>query len=501
MRRARCWWVLIVLACQPTAETPPALLPEALRVGTPVAPVFGDPLATGDAQTGHFATLIHEGLVVAGDSLVIRPGVAERWERQKKTLRFHLHPDVRFADGTPLELADVRYSLERLVDPANPNPLAGALAALEGVDRFRKGQVDSVAGIVCVDSLTVELRFTRFYGPILEALADPRAAIVQADSSRSPSQGLGPWHLESATRLVPRPHYHNRPPELSALEWVVVADAPQGFSAGSVDCIEVAGDAPPGALAARTSWALDAVALDCKKYPFDSRRVRQALHFGADLSELSKGIWQGAAPVALGPLPPGMPGDGGVADPYRFDSDWARELLEAAGLPRGFHMDVVYSGAADASTVDALRLALRPIGIELRLVAAGAGEYQRLAAGGHADAVLIHLEPPVLSPAIWMRRLFHSTEFGAGGNVARFESRAVDRALSRIDRTYDPSARARHLAELEAALHRAAPWLFLWHPPRRVAVAARVVGYTPMPDRRLERYLDVRLVGASDARP
>src|SRR5690606_34349293 len=64
--------------------------------------------------------------------------LAESWEFVEPTrLRATLHEGVSYSDGTPLDAAAVKASLERLLDPATAAPgrfVVSAIASVEVVD-------------------------------------------------------------------------------------------------------------------------------------------------------------------------------------------------------------------------------------------------------------------------------------------------------------------------------------------------------------------------------
>jgi ABC-type oligopeptide transport system substrate-binding subunit len=85
-------------------------------------------LSTMDVQTMtwiqdfRMARLVFEGLVRADiftPNYEPRPGVAERWEvsDDKRTYTFHLRPDARWNNGTPVTAADFLYSWRRAMLP------------------------------------------------------------------------------------------------------------------------------------------------------------------------------------------------------------------------------------------------------------------------------------------------------------------------------------------------------------------------------------------------
>ena len=74
------------------------------------------------------------------------------------------------------------------------------------------------------------------------------------------------------------------------------------------------------------------IGLNNQLAPFDDVRVRQAFNYGLDKQRLIDTFAGGNALIANGPLPPGMPGYGGLdGESYPYDVEKARALLAEAG--------------------------------------------------------------------------------------------------------------------------------------------------------------------------
>ncbi|MGD8394096.1 MAG: ABC transporter substrate-binding protein [Candidatus Eiseniibacteriota bacterium] len=504
--------VLLLAGCDRGASSERASSPAPpapIVIPIDVDPGLVDPLRASDPRVARVSVLLHEGLCVLDDSVHVRPGVARHWEltHRGKRLRLELDPRARFAAGRRVEPRDVRFTLERLLDPRSASPCAVDLGRLEGASAFRSGKVDSVSGIVLVDSATVELRFAPVAGAILTCLADPAAAVVP--DGLGPGEvppGLGPWEVAArvpgrSLTLVHRAGYHGETPRWPELELRVIDDAwhrRQAFESGAIDLLELAPGLPPptGRLAPHvvevTDWSVLAIAINCRKYPFDRWRVRQALNYAIDVQPLIDELLGGAGRRAAGPLSPTLPGDAAGLECFRHDPAWARELLQAAGFARGFHFEVWYEdGPLARRVLEALQHQLRRVGVELEPVAASARDIAAAIDAGTLDAALCRLRPGMLGAHAFLDERFHSGRFGATGNVARYESRGVDRLLGRMRRTYDAGDRDALARQLEEQLHEAAPWVYLWHPERRVALAPGIAGYRIAPDPRLERFLSI----------
>jgi len=132
------------------------------------------------------------------------PGMPEQVDeetyiiRVRPTAKFHDTPQIRkdFPDlaGRPVTAEDIRYSIERQVNPESPQ------SALY----YRKGQWESVDKIELIDDLTLRITTKGPLAPFLHYLADRNAAIIakelvdENDEMNHPSRmvGSGPFILD-----------------------------------------------------------------------------------------------------------------------------------------------------------------------------------------------------------------------------------------------------------------------------------------------------------------
>src|SRR6185503_18863934 len=153
---------------------------------------------------------IFETLVTTpDDSTDTVPGVAESWQIAPDGLAwtFKLRRNVRFHDGTPLDAAAVKFTFDRIIDPAHPHAKSGKWS-------FVAGYLASVKSVDVVDPLTVRLTLKYPTSSLLALLALPNCAIVSptafakapADFNAQPV-GSGRYRFEKwepGTRLVLR---------------------------------------------------------------------------------------------------------------------------------------------------------------------------------------------------------------------------------------------------------------------------------------------------------
>ena len=122
------------LACAKSALKPPAK-------DTFVRHLIGDPAAldpiTMNEEFGlRVMEMLFKPLVAIDKDRRIVPGLALSWavSPDGRTYTFALDPKARWEDGTPVTSEDVRFTLERILDPkAGATNWRGALEDLEGV--------------------------------------------------------------------------------------------------------------------------------------------------------------------------------------------------------------------------------------------------------------------------------------------------------------------------------------------------------------------------------
>src|SRR5262245_53973680 len=133
----------MLLAAPATAQTPR----EVLVVGMEAEPPGLDPGQALGLHTLRVTAEIFETLVgTAADSTDVVPGLAESWTTSSDGLvwTFKLRRGVRFHDGTPLDAAAVKFTFDRVIDPAHPHNKSGKWSFVSGYLRSEDGRVGEV---------------------------------------------------------------------------------------------------------------------------------------------------------------------------------------------------------------------------------------------------------------------------------------------------------------------------------------------------------------------
>ncbi|HZS32778.1 MAG TPA: ABC transporter substrate-binding protein [Methylomirabilota bacterium] len=456
-------------------------------------PTGWDPHINYGATTYTFQANIYETLLRYSLKGTLEPGLAVGWETPNPTTYvLHLRPGVRFHSGNPLTADDVKWSLERIVDPATNATRAKEFAVIEG--------------ITVVDPGTVRIALRQPSAPFPDLLAAAEAVIVDArwarggGDLRKAASGTGPFKLgpyETGVRytLVKNPDYWEAPyPYLDRIELSTIAKDDvrvQALRTGSVDFAEyipwqeiAALQRDPNVRVHVGYDTFNVIRLNPKRPPFDQPKVRQALNYLVDRKEIIDLAWGGIGkPFGAGLIP-----EGHWAFPRALQGTWThdpargRQLLAEAGVnpaatrlafdstTLSVHMDEAQIIVTQLQKAGFSQIELRPMDVPTQQRKRVTGEYQMMMDGFSLP---------------WPDPDFYSSFFATGGaSYARavdFSDPVLDRLLTDARTTPDQGRRAALYAQVERRLTELAPWVFLHWRPQAEAHRAAVGGYTRLP--------------------
>jgi peptide/nickel transport system substrate-binding protein len=320
-------------------------------------PVTLDPHVSGQANAFRILLNVIDGLVYVDQDGTVRPALAERWRVSPNglTYTFWLRKDVKFHDGTPFNAQAVKFSLDRVVDPATASQ--SGRSAIGPYDRTE-----------VVDDYTVRIHLKESYAPFLSNLGPSSLAPVSPtavkrlgkDFGRAPV-GTGPfvlkeWQAKDHVTLVRNPDYKwgpltNKGP--AYLEEITVKFIPEDqvraavLETGEVQAIE---DVPAQSVAGfknnperYTVFVVNfpgsprQAMINTQKPPTNELNVRRAILHATNVEALNKALYFGVYPIGNGVMSAATPMaiKGQYRQMYPFDPDRAKALLEEAGWKVG----------------------------------------------------------------------------------------------------------------------------------------------------------------------
>lgn len=410
-------------------------------------PTSLDPHLVDDGGERAINDNIYETLLTRTPEGELQPGLATELPTQidDTTWQFKLREGVTFHDGTPFTAEAVVASVERMA--------AFIAAGNTDLDGF----FASITGATAVDDTTVNITTD---GPdgVLPArmywlkIVAPDAKDA-ADLSDAPN-GTGPYTFESrevgaTIKLTANPNYWGDAPAVAEVSYEFVSEAGTrlaGLKAGKYDLITNL--APQDVEQAPASQALQGqehpiLILDADEGITADLNVRKALNLAVDKDAIAEVVYGGfATPDAGQLLSPSILGFNDELEPYPYDPDQAKQLLEDAGVA-GQTITLVGESSGrwlnDRELLEAVADYWSDAGLKVDLQTPEFGAYLDVLfdRGSRADAIFVSSSNDILDPD---RQL--STYYQMGG-VGSSNSDAELSALIDSGRTeLDPEARA-----------------------------------------------------------
>ena len=318
-----------------------------------------------------YLTAVYETLITVDPSDLSQqiPRLATSWEANDDNTVFTFAlADATFADGSPVEAKDVKWSWERL-----SNVKASASYLMDGYSSIETPDEKTVV-------VTFEAPNSAFL-PIVSApymgVSNSDEAIAQAsaladetaetDDSAEPfflenSLGSGPYQLESYTEgdalvLVRNDNYWNGTPQFPMVTIKQVKDSAsqlQQLQAGDVDIAmqisldslsQIEGD-PNLNVSTTDSYNFVYIAVSPGSQgpggaELQDPMVREAIKLAVDYTGILDVTVAGNGKLQASPIPNGFDGSADLALPAQ-DLDKATALMAEAGLTDGFTLDAMY---------------------------------------------------------------------------------------------------------------------------------------------------------------
>ena len=382
-----------------------------------------DPAIGYDWQNPSMMQALFDGLMdYEPGTTTLTPDLAESFEISADglTYTFNLRKGVTFHNGREFTSADVKYTLERLANPATQSPGQSYFSQIAGFDDFVSGAADEMIGVSTPDPYTVVIQMSNPTAYFLNVLAMHFGSIVPQEEVEKWGEDFGhhpvgtgafmmtEWTLGQRIVFQRNPNYFK--PGVPYLDEIVFEIGQEPNIAllrllnGEID---IAGDGIPPAQYVEVTTGADTsnlvvisdqlqtgyLTLNVTQPPFDNVLVRQAVNMAINKDRIVQIVNNRPTP-ANQPLPPLMPGYDPNYAGIAYDPAGAKALLAEAGYPDGFTTEL-YAMNVDPNPriAQAIQQDLAEIGIQAELQslsqgvvieAGGAGTAPMLWSGGMA---------------------------------------------------------------------------------------------------------------------
>ena len=212
--------------------------------------------------------------------------------------------------------------------------------------------------------------------------------------------------------------------------------------------------------------------------PTMDAKVRQAMNYAVDVDAIIDALFDGFAKPAIGYVATYELGYDN-AEPFGYDPEKALELLEEAGYPDGFAIDMACPAGAYThfeEVCEAIAGYLGDVGIDATLEIMESGHYWDLEATKELPPLFGDSWSAVGGEAY--RRLIGALG-GMDSSYSSWSDPEIDRLLGEIKMTADQDARAALYEELQVYMREDPPFIYLYEPVTFEAVNTRVQEYKP----------------------
>lgn len=471
-----------------------------------------DPARGVDVNEASIQAKVFDGLVRYDEKMRLVGNLAESWtvSPDGKELVFRLKQNVFFHNGQVMTSSDVVYSLDRILDPAVGSPRTWVLEKVEGASARMRGEASTVSGITAIDDYTVSIKLTAPFAPFLCLLSMPACYILPSGNAHEISErsffekpaGTGPFKItervrDSYIRLAANASYHGHKPHLARLDMRIIPEnmkAEMEFESGNLDMLQLypanyerfksdpdfskrITDVP--------SLNVFYIGFNNQVAPFDDARVRRALNMLVDREKIIKAVYQGRAVAANGSIPPGISGYNASANGLEFNPEEGRRLLKEAGYSKTnpLTFDLYQRSAQSAFEITRLLQGeLKKHGVNINLKPMEWSALKDAVSKGEAPAFYMSWFGDYPDGENFLFPVFHSSNWGSGGNRARFKNDEIDSMIEDSVKIQDDNMRAEAYDRINRRIAGHAPWIYLWHASESYLTSEKVsnMDFSPM---------------------
>jgi peptide/nickel transport system substrate-binding protein len=397
-----------------------------MRFGFTTEPASLDPLNPGNTADDRTILFnVFEGLVKPDSNGILLPCLAESWTIDNDSVEyiFKIRDDVRFHDGSILNVSDVKFTLE--------TAMSIGFLGMENIDRvLTEGR----------DQLKVILK-----SPDPEFLPYLTVGIVKDGKTDrvKDAVGTGPFYIESYSTqrsLVLKKfdnYWHQKKANLDRVTIVFFENYDALMTAlrgGGIDGAKLTGsmvaqlDYRYFDLFDSYSAAVQLLALNNAAAPFDDVRVREALNYGIDIQNIIDTAFFGMGIPSGSPIIPGLTQYYENNLDYPYDPVKAVSLLSQAGFDGqnkklSFEITVSSSYSMHVDTAQVIADQLEKIGVTVNIRLVDWNTWlSDVYTGRQYQATIISLDSPNVSPKGFLSRY----RSDAGNNFINFRNEEFD---------------------------------------------------------------------------
>ncbi|MCC5438474.1 ABC transporter substrate-binding protein [Clostridium botulinum] len=462
-------------------------------------PLYLDPALSYELNSSLLLNNIHIGLLTINSYGEISPGIAKSWYLEKDNLTwvFNLKKGIKFHNGKEVTSEDVKFSLERLLDPKLNSPNGWLLEIIEGSEDFKKGAAKHVSGIKILDKYRISLTLSYSYSGFLLNLGLELCGIINKDSiNHGDVVGCGPYKIsefnDEGCKLEAFKEYFNGAPYIDIININFKSESPiDDFLNKDLDVLTLNDKNEYTTLCSNKDINLieqDLLATYYASFNMKSnsifsrdKDVRYALNLAIDKNRIIKDILGGLGVEAKGPFPPSIIPNNKLKG-FSHNKSKAKEILSRSDFNRSRDKlnilirkdeDSLFSKITEYILED-----LKNIGIDCIVKEVNSSEYLNLDNILKCDMAISRWCADSGDPDNFLEPIFNIENVS---NISRYDNKLVNEKLKKAKNLINPEKRKKLYEEIQEIIVEDVPWIFLYHPKLAIAVQNNILGLNANP--------------------
>lgn len=445
-------------------------------------------------------------------------GLATEYSVDGTTVSLTFREGVKFHNGDELTASDFVATYRRFLDPEYE--YYPGKDYVSGYGPYSFGVVEDVAE---TGTYNVEMTLKKKYAPILRNLAMfiigvmPESAIKEkgTDLSTEPV-GTGPFTFDNwdtgnkRIRLSRNDEYWGDTAKVDEVVFTAISSnqtRAQTLDTGDADIIDGLGaqssqivdNSSNADLVTKPGINIGYMAFNIPKVEaFQSKKVRQAISHAINTKAIVDTIFKGIAVQASQPIPSNVMGYNEDLDPYKYDVEKAKSLLEEAGYGDGFSFELATFknprtyNPSPLQAAQTVKSNLAEVGITVDINQQPFNPFLDYTAAGKHDACFLgwmtdNADPDnfyyaLMDPQIDIGDVPEGQDwvegaYNGGLHVSGWANTEFMQLVRDAQTTYDDDARVENYQKAGQIAHDEAPWVFMDHAQELRGVHNRVNGF------------------------
>lgn len=484
-------------------KTPTPKPSEVTRGGTLQVAAAGDPQNLDPHTTTiNVAQLVLdnvvENLFEIDRNLDLQPVLAKDFSVSSDNTEYEvtLKEGVKFHDGTDFTSADVKYSINRILNPDLGSPRAANFKLVDSIET--------------PDDYTVRFTLKKPFAPFRIALAESAAIVPEGAGDeyklKQNPVGTGPfklknWKTDDVVSLTKFDNYHeSKLPYLDGVKFNVIPEAATRLTqlqSGGANVMFGVPFQKAGSIQSASNTQLQtspglwkqALWFNTDEEPFDDPKVRRAISHGINRKQLVAGVLFGHGRVAHSPAVPASSWreEMSLGEKHEYSRQKAKSMLKEAGHePSSIEMSIKASrtpGPTYADTATLIQSQLSQLGMKVNVKIMDFSTWLQEAWVNKNFELSVGSWSGRIDPDGWYYRQYHSE---GAWNRFNYSNSEVDDLLEEGRTTTDRARRAEIYSEIDKITSREVPMDYLYFRKEMAGIESTVGGYSLSPAHKAE---------------